>query len=76
MTRRKRTARISTALPRVEDGAASIIISLRKGRIEVRHGENEALLAYLDRAPYGSWRAIWSLLDSMGFTRTVTKEVR
>ena len=50
-----------------EPGAASIKITLSKGRIEVRHGTDKVVLAVLERAPVGTWGAIWTHLRALGF---------
>jgi len=58
----------------VEAGAASITIALSGGRIEVRHGTDGVVLAELDKAPYGTWAAIWANLRALGFEGIGTKD--
>ena len=52
-----------------ERGAASLRISLRDGNIQVRHGEDDTLLAYLNDAPEGTWDKLWKTFKKLGFTK-------
>lgn len=53
----------------VEKGAAEVRVTLSKGRIEVRHGECNSLLAYTDHAFPGSWNKLWNAFEDMGLKR-------
>jgi hypothetical protein len=57
----------------LEQGQASMMISLDYERVEVRHGETDVLMAYLNKAPDGTWAKLWELLYSMNFIRVEDK---
>ena len=51
-----------------EPGAASIKITLSKGKIEIRHAEDDFLLAYLSPAHEGSWAELWKFFETHDYT--------
>ncbi len=63
------TSTEKTALKYLEKGAAGINIELADGRIEVRHSEDNTILAYLDHAPAGTWDKLWNCLHELGLER-------
>ena len=58
---------------RTESGAAGITVTLNEGRIEVRHVENDELLAFLNRAPEGTWNKLWNCFHELGLTATYSE---
>jgi hypothetical protein len=53
----------------IDQGAASILITKEEGTIEVRHGEDNTLLAFLENAPAGTWNKLWKTFRKLGFTK-------
>jgi hypothetical protein len=53
-----------------ERGAASILITLEDGAIEVIHGEDHVLLGRKQNTVEGDWDKLWELLtDELGVER-------
>ena len=53
----------------IDRGAASITITLDKGIILVKHGDDGTLLAHLNNAPDGTWDKLWDAMEALGIER-------
>lgn len=50
----------------LEEGAAGMTITLSHGTIEVRHMEDNTLLARAEDVPEGAWSRLWDALFYIG----------